>query len=244
MIETHVEPETKVARAGLLSRLAGIIVSPRDTLAGVVARPRWFGMLALVTVVTAVAVGGLLSTEVGRQAWLDQAVRSTEAFGGQVSDQQYRAMERMMPYAGLMGAAQMIVFIPLVGLVVAGILFAVFNAALGGEASFRQMFAVVTHAGAVSVVQQIFVTPLNYLRGSLSSPTNLSVFVPMLDETSFVARLLGTIDLFIVWWTLVLAVGMAVLYRRRTQPIAVALLIVYAVIAVIIAVLMSGLGGS
>ena len=37
------------------------------------------------------------------------------------------------------------------------------------------------------------------------------------------------IDLFLIWWLLVLAIGLAVLYRRKTQPIALALYGVYAV---------------
>ena len=74
-------------------------------------------------------------------------------------------------------------------------LFVVFNVALGGTATFKQLFAVFVHSTAITVVQQLFVTPLNYVRESISSATNLAVFLPMLDEGSFLAKLLGTIDL-------------------------------------------------
>ena len=47
----------------------------------------------------------------------------------------------------------------------------------------------------------------------MSSPTNLAVFLPFLDESSFLARLLGSIDLFFIWWMLSLAIGLGVLYR-------------------------------
>jgi hypothetical protein len=52
------------------------------------------------------------------------------------------------------------------------------------------------------------------------------------------------IDLFIIWWVIVLAIGLGVLYRRRTQPIAIALFVVYAVIAIGAAAIMSRLGGT
>jgi uncharacterized membrane-anchored protein len=42
----------------------------------------------------------------------------------------------------------------------------------------------------------------------------------------------------------VLSIGLAVLYRRRTQPIAMSLLSVYAVIAIVIAVIKSRAGGA
>ena len=52
------------------------------------------------------------------------------------------------------------------------------------------------------------------------------------------------IDLFVVWWVFVLAVGIGVLYRRRTQPIAMGLFGTYAVIALAVAAVMSRLGGT
>ena len=111
----------------------------------------------------------------------------------------------------------------------------VFNVAMGGTATFKQLFAVFVHSTAVTVVQQLFVTPLNYVRETMSSATNLAVFLPMLDESSFLAKLLGTIDLFLIWWVVVLSIGLAVLFKRKTGPIAAGLFIVYGVIAVIVA---------
>jgi hypothetical protein len=67
------------------------------------------------------------------------------------------------------------------------------------------------------------------------------VFVPFLDENSFLSRLLGTIDLFQIWWLVVLAIGLGVLYKRRTGPIATSLLTVYAVIILAIAAVRSAL---
>ena len=85
------------------------------------------------------------------------------------------------------------------------------------------------------VVQALFGLPLAYARESLSGTTNLGVFVPFLDENSFAARMLGSLDLFLIWWMVSLAIGLGVLYRRRTGPIATSLLVIYAAIGVVIA---------
>lgn len=225
-------------------RLAGVLLSPRETFTRVVTDPRWLDMLAVVTLVAAACRVVFLSTDVGQQALIDQQVSSLESFGLTVSDEQYDALVETTERYGALQAGFVLVTVPVVTLVVAGVLFVVFSAGFGGEATFRQMFAVVTHAGAVTVAQQLFVTPLNYARESMSSPANLAVFFPMLDEGSFPARFLGTIDLFIVWWIVVLAIGLGVLYRRRTRPIAVALLAIYAGLALIIAAIVSVLGGT
>src|SRR4029078_10549274 len=110
-----------------------------------------------------------------------------------------------------------LVMSPIITAALAGILFVVFNAIMGGNATFKQVYSVVVHAGAISALGQLFTGPLNYFRETMASATNLSVLLPMLTEGSFLARLAGMIDLFVVWWVFVLAVGISVLYRRRTQ---------------------------
>ena len=133
---------------------------------------------------------------------------------------------------------------PIVGVIIAGILFAIFNAAMGGEASFKQVFAVYAHAGAVSALSAMFSGIVNYFRGGMTSVANLGALLPMLPENSFAGRLLGMVDIFLIWYIIVLAIGLAVLYRRRTQPIAISLLSVYAVIAIVVALIKSRVGGA
>jgi hypothetical protein len=224
----------------LPARFIGIITSPRETFASVVAHPKWFGMLALVAITMAILVGGFLSTKTGQDAWLDAAVNSPFSRG--VSDQQLQGMQRMAPFVGYFAAAQFLIALPVVAVALSGILFAIFTAAMGGTATFKQNLAVVAHAGPISILSTLFTVPLNYSRGTMSSATNLGVLLPMLPEQSFLAHFLGVIDLFLVWQLVVLSIGLAVLYRRRTQPIATALLVVYAVIALIIAFVRGGTG--
>ena len=240
-------PATEPPRAGmsLPARVWGILTAPAATFADVAAKPRWLGMMALTIVVTCVVTGGFMSTKIGQQAYLDQAVRQAESWSHQpVSDQQYSIYEKMSKYAGPIFAAQILIMSPLMTLIIAGIFFAIFNAALGGDASFKQLFSVIVHASAVTLVQQVFVTPLNYVRESMTSATNLAVFLPMLDEGSFAAKLLGAVDLFAVWWVIVLATGLGVLYKRKTGPIAIGLFVVYGIIAVIVAAVTSGRTGA
>jgi hypothetical protein len=236
--------EPPAAGLGLPARVWGVLTSPRATFADVAARPRWLGMLVLVLLVTVICTGGFMATSVGKQAFLDQQVRTQESFGRQVTDETYAQLEKVAGYAAPLAVGQIVILRPIMYLIIAGILYAVFSAALGGGAAFKQVFAVVVYSGAVTLVQQLFVTPLNYVRESMSSATNVAVFLPMLEEGTFVARLLGTIDLFLVWWVFVLSIGLAVLFRRKTGPIAAGLFAVYGIIAIIIAAVTSGRAGA
>ncbi len=240
MANPTVQTGSSPAPKSLVARVIGIITAPRATYESVVAHPKWFGMLALCAVGLGLLIGGFLMTKVGQDAWLDAALNSP--FSGQVSDQQIQAMEKMAPYVGYGTVVYMLVLVPIFMVILSGILYAVFNAAMGGNATFKQVFTVVVHAGPVGLLSQLFTVPLNYFRGTMTSATTLAVLLPMLPEKSFAARLLGMIDIFLIWQLIVLSIGLAVLYRRRTQPIATALLVVYFLIAVIVAFVRRGAG--
>lgn len=226
------------------ARFLGIITSPKDTFQSVAAHPRWLGILVLTTLITAVCAALPMTTDAGKEAALRNQVEGMESFGMTVSDEQYEAMRRGMAQAPYTTAGFIVVIGPIFALVLCGILFVVFNVALGGEASFRQVFAIYVHAGVIMTLQQVFTGPLNYMRGAVSSATNLAVLMPVIDPKSFVGRVLSMTDLFLIWYVLVLAIGLAVLYRRRTQPIALTLYGIYALIVVGFAVVMSRLGGA
>ena len=219
----------------LVARIVGVLFAPRATYAGVAARPRWFGVLAFVTLVSAAGLFIFLSTEVGQQATFDQQVRMLESFGMKLNDATLQRMEEGMSRARYTAVLGQVIVLPIMGAIVAGIALGVFNALLGGDGTFRQVYAIVAHSGVVIAVSQLFALPVNYMRETMSSPANLGVFVPFLDETSFPARFLGVIDLFQVWWIVSLAIGFGVLYRKRTSPIASTMLGIYVLIALVIA---------
>jgi hypothetical protein len=228
----------------IFSRFIGVITEPRDTFRSVAAHPRWLGMLLLTTVLVASFSALPMTTDAGKQAAIDQQVEQRRSFGMETSDQAYAQMEKMsgiMPYITF---GSVLVMSPIVAALISGILFAIFNAALGGEASFKQVFSVLVHAGAVSALSTVFSGTINYFRGGVGSAANVGALLPMLPERSFAANLLGTLDVFLIWYVIVLAIGLGVLYKRRTQPIAMSLFAFYAVVALAIAIFKSRAGGA
>jgi hypothetical protein len=219
--------------------VAGVVVSPRATYAAVAARPRALGVLLLAAAVSAAAQGAFLVTEVGQEAVLDQQVRFLESFGMTVSDEMYAQMASRVRWAAYTSAVSQFVFLPLTAAIVAGLIVGVFTMLLGGEATFRHVYAVVAHSGVIVMLQPLFNTPLSYAAGEFSS-ANLGVFVPMLEETSVMVRFLGAVDLFVVWWAVNLAIGVGVLCRRRAGGIAAGIIGIYLAIALVLAFIRSG----
>lgn len=232
------------APLSLPQRVIGVIFSPKATFESIVASPRWLGVLLLVTAVTIAVTQGFAATEVGKLAALDQQVAMAERFGATVTPEMEAQIRARIesPIAPVINAVSILIGSLLMTALIAGILFGAF-AILGGTAAYKQVLAIVAHAGVVGAVGQLFALPIWFARGSMSGVSNLGVFVPTLEDT-FIGRLLGMIDLFWVWWVFVVAVGLGVLYRRRTQPIFLSLLAVYGLIAVAVAGIMSAVGGS
>ena len=228
----------------LPARAMGVLRSPRATLEAVAAKPRWKGVLAFTFIVSAVSSALLLGTEVGQLALLDQWERTAIAFGQPVNDAQYAAMVEASRNGGIAYAvASSLASGPLVACVLAAVLFAVFRRGSAGV-SYQQVLAVVAHAGVILAVRQVIAAPVNYARETLASPTTATLFVTMLDEASPVARFFGVIDLFVLWWIGVLAVGMSVLFRRPARPLAIIFVGAYITLALILAIVMAVTGGT
>lgn len=232
-----------VSPTSLSARLIGVVRSPRAAFAAVAAAPRWAGVLAVTLATTFLCNAVLLETEVGRLALVDQWERTAIAFGQTIDDPQYLALEDASENGALYAAASALASGPLLVFALSGLLFAVFSRMHPGAATFRQVLAVVAHAGVILAVRQVVAAPLNYSRETLASPTTTTLFFTMLDEASPLARFFGVIDLFVVWWALVLALGVAVLYGRPARPLMAAFLATYIGLAALLALAMVVTGG-
>ena len=96
---------------------------------------------------------------------------------------------------------------PIIALVIAGVLMGVF-AITGGSASFKQVLATSVHAGVVSTVAGVINTIINYVRATTVNITSLAGLGQAFAEKGFVAGFLGALDLAVLWWLFVLALGM------------------------------------
>jgi hypothetical protein len=244
MPETITATEPIAAQKNLVSRLIGVIVSPADTFRSIVAHPKWLGAVLVVALLIGAAQFAFLSTSVGQDATLDQQIRTMENFGMTVTPEIQQGIEAGLGNARYWTLGGVLVMSFVFTAIFAGVGYLVFNALMGGSATFKQVMAVVAHASAISLLGQLFTIPLNYVRETVSSATNLSVFLPFLEEGSVLARFAGMIDIFVIWWLVVLAIGFGVLYHKKTGPIFASFSGVYVAIAAVIAVVMRAFAGS
>jgi hypothetical protein len=226
-----------------MRRIAGVVWHPRSTMAALVAAPTFLATWAIILVIWMGLAAWLLSTGVGRQGLIDERVRLVEALGGQVDDERYARLQNSPPYSTYVTSGGRLLLTPPVTLLVAAGLAGLARAD-GIRMTGAAALAVSVHASVALLVQQLVATPLHYLRESITSPTNLAVFLPMLEEGTVAARLFGAIDIFGLWWMWLLAVGLGAATARPARRYVGRLLAVYLGVAALMAAGMAALGGS
>jgi hypothetical protein len=219
-----------------------MVRSPRATLEQVIQHPRSLDLAVLVVAISAACTAGYLSTQVGQLAGLDQQVRQFEAFGVEVTDDRYAQLRRLAPYRPIASAAAIVVGWPLAWAALAWIVQRI-GERVQAAVSYAQALAVVVHASAILAVRSVVALPINYARESLGGATSLALLMPAFGESTFPARLFSAVDLFLLWWTALMAMGLGRLYGRPTMSIARWLLGAYAAGAIAVATVQALRGG-
>jgi hypothetical protein len=154
-----------------------------------------------------------------------------ERMGMTVTPEIYQRMETQSQNKALklLGALGTLVVMPILALVITSILWALFNAILGGTASFKQVLAIVTHSYVISTLAVLAALPIQLMTAKIqmAGPFNLGALAPMLESTSTLARFLSSISIFSLWGWVVTAIGLGVLYKRKSTPIAIGLILVF-----------------
>jgi hypothetical protein len=205
--------------------------------------PAFITTWMLVLLAVAICGGALLSTEVGRQALVDERVRVTEALGQRVDDAAYEQLQASPPFAVYLTSGGRLLLTPPVTLLVAlGVLLLARLA--GARTSFTTALAIVVHASVVLALQQVVATPFHYVQESLTSPTTVAGLLRVFDEGSWPARLFGTIDVFGLWWMWLLSVGLAAATGQSARRYLWRLLAVYVSVAALVAVVFAVFGSN
>ena len=94
----------------------------------------------------------------------------------------------------------------------------VFNALLGGTAAFKQVLAVVTHSRVIAALGAA-IRPIQMMQGTITMGGVQSRRPGAVLETSPIRAMLGSISVFTLWGIVVTAIGLGVLYHRKTRNI-------------------------
>jgi hypothetical protein len=184
----------------------------------------------------------VMETQVGRTALLDEWERTALAFGQDIDDAKYEELRQLSTYAPAYAVGAALLNGPVLILLVAAGVYLLWG---GTKAvSFVQVWAVAVCSSVPLVLRQITAALTTYVGESSASATSIGAWLSSLNEASALARFVGALDLFVIWWIVVLAIGVGVLYQRSSRRLALTFLGAYAGVALVLTGTMAALGGT
>lgn len=214
------------APKGTVERIIGIFTAPRATMEDIAARPSW--VVPLILIVLASGAAGFFLKDV----IVDNTISQMREKNPDIPAEQ---LETTAKWTRLSSYVMPVIFTPLFYVILAAIFLFIGNTILGGEAKFKTVFSMVCWSGIVTLIGSAVNIPVMISRGVMESAASLASLLPPDDNKTVLYYILSQIDLFTIWWLVVLGFGMAAVYRFSTNKGMIAvfgLWGVYVVIAV------------
>lgn len=187
-------------------RLLQTFVSPGKMASTVARHPRWLGAMLVGAVLVGLSVA-LIPQEIFEEMRRRAVIRS----GGPVQEFPERA-RAILRVANIAGAVVMFVILSFIG---AGVRTFVFAFVLGDEGKYRQYLAVGTHAAVIWVAAALVLVPVRIAARDPQLTISLATFLFFLPD-GYMLNVLRALDLSRIWSTLVTALGIHAIDRRRS----------------------------
>jgi len=137
--------------------------------------------------------------------------------------------------ASALGGPITVFFMALIALLVG-------NTIMGGSAKYGQLLNITAWAYMINILESIIKIPLMLSKWSLEIYTGLGVF-GIGAKGSFINSIFNAIDIFAIWRIVLMAIGMGIIYNKKTRPYAIAMLVAWFVLKLIGAGFSSFFGG-
>ena len=102
-------------------------------------------------------------------------------------------------------------------MVVAAVLFFVFNVLLGGDSTFRKVFSVYCYSSLIAIPSMIVKFPLIMIKGNLNVQTSLALFLSANAKDTFLYSVFSGFDIFSFWQVILISMGLGVMYKYTTK---------------------------
>jgi hypothetical protein len=211
-------------------KVIGVFTSPAKTFASIAQSPSWIVPVAIIIVINLVfifAVRDILVQETLTQQeekMLEQGLDSE-----QIDQALSRAEWGIRNFAPVTG----VVFPLILLLIIAGVFLFVGNAILGGLATFKKVFSVTAYSSLIGSLAALIMLPIVLANETMQVSFSLATLMSEEARGTFLYQLLAKVDIFWIWWIAVQSIGLAAIYKMKTQKMAKAVVIVYGIYAII-----------
>jgi len=213
------EPQAAITPVG---RIIGVFFSPQSTFEDIVRKPNWLHPMALILVMSLVAIIALNSHFNWRDYISQQIEKSPRAaqLSAEAKEQQVEVSAKFSPIVAYVFG----LLIPICGiLVIALVLWGAFSIMAGVGTNYKTALAIVSHAVVpTSVISTILFVTVLFLKPvgmfDLDNPIATNVAALLSDDASKWLIALGkNLDLLELWKLLLLSIGFAAVSPKKTQ---------------------------
>jgi len=192
---------------GIIVDMAAVLFRPSKIFKKIKENPKWV-LPAIIIILSAVFL-----VVASRPAQINMALTQLKHSSQKVPPGYYAQAKKSIqsPIMTIVGAVS-IAFATAVSLMIAVAFFHFLSSAWGGAADFISGLAVVAFAWSPLVVKNILAGLVSLLSGKLIAP-GLAALLPKTAMITPLGAFLGSIDLFILWSLILLAVGINKVYQ-------------------------------
>lgn len=220
------EETTTTGEMSTMQKIVGIYSAPRRTFEAIDQNPTWF--LPFIIGVVFFLIFQFLTVDLQ----MDYRMEMMEARGDIPQEQMDVAKAQMQGPVKYIGfVAGPIVWLIMI-LIIAALFYVAGNLMIGGDTSFKKVFAIVAWTGLIGVISFIIMTLLILSKGTMHGVAlDLSILLdtPAIGEDkSTLYRILSKFDVFVIWEIVLYIIGMSVTYKATVKKAAVPILSLWA----------------
>jgi len=220
------EETTTTNEMSTMQKIIGIFTAPRRTFEAIDQNPTWF--VPFIIVVVFFLIFQMLTIDIQMDYRVE--IMETQDMPQERMEMAKSQMQGPFKYVGVaVGPIGMLV----VFLIFAALFYLAGNIMIGGDSSFKKVFAIVTWTGLIGVVSITIMTLLILSKGTLHGVAlDLSILLdtPAIgEEKSVLYRVLSKFDVFVIWEIVLYIIGLSVTYKSTVQKAAVPVLLLWAV---------------
>ncbi len=211
-------------RPNFFTRLWMVFAQPADLFRALAANPAWFPVAAFSGLVIGVSMA-----VVPAEAFYETATANMPP--------EQAAEMRDLPLALIKWpwVGGIMVLGPIGPVILSLVSYVIFVFMRGDRATFKQHLCVMAHAGIITAVGSLLVTPIRIATMNVQESLAVSDLTPFLD--GYLYNVLNLLDLFALWATVVAGLGLSVIDpRRRWAPTAAVLVLIFLVLVMVVAV--------
>ena len=216
------EETTSTGEMSAMQKIIGIFTAPRITLEAIDKNPTWF--LPFIIGVVFFLIFQFFTIDIQ----MDYRMEMMDARGDIPAESMEAAKAQMQgpfKYIGIIiGPIVMLIMI----VIISALFYVAGNLIIGGDSSFKNIFAMINWVGLIGCLSLIIMTLLILSKGTLHGVAlDLSILLdtPAIgEEKSVLYRILSKFDVFLIWQMVVYIIGLSVAYKSTVQKAAIPIL--------------------